>query len=165
MTHVLPGQLLALLSECIPSSGTHVRSDKVYSSLLGTRILDTSTQPPTISVIRPGHAALVPQIGSIVVGRIIRINPRFALVSIQMIDASPCSEPFSGLIRLQDIRATERDKVQVYDCFRPGDIIRASVISLGDAQSFYLSTAQNDLGVIFATSAAGNYDILGNFMC
>lgn len=43
----------------------------------------------------------------------------------------------------------------MYKCFRPGDIIRAKVISLGDAHSYILSTAENELGVIFAESEAG----------
>ncbi len=30
-------------------------------------------------------------------------------------------------------------------------------ISLGDARSYYITTARNDLGVIFATSEAGSY--------
>lgn len=37
-----------------------------------------------------------------------------------------------------------------------GDIVRASVISLGDQQNYYLSTASNRLGVLVATSEAGN---------
>ena len=56
---------------------------------------------------------------------------------------------------VQDIRATEKDKVQVYRSFRPGDVVLADVISLGDARSYYLSTARNELGVIFAESEAG----------
>jgi exosome complex component CSL4 len=56
---------------------------------------------------------------------------------------------------LQDIRAAERDKVEVYKSFRPGDIVRAEVLSLGDARSFYLTTAKNELGVIYAKSTAG----------
>lgn len=36
--------------------------------------------------------------------------------------------------------------------YRPGDIIRAVVISLGDGTNYYLSTARNDLGVVFATN-------------
>lgn len=36
------------------------------------------------------------------------------------------------------MRATEIDKVQTQACFRPGDIVRAVVISLGDARSYYL---------------------------
>ena len=39
-------------------------------------------------------------------------------------------------------------------CFRPGDVARARVLSLGDARSFYLSTAADDLGVVFARSEA-----------
>lgn len=31
----------------------------------------------------------------------------------------------------------------------------ASQISLGDARSYYITTARNDLGVVFATSEAG----------
>jgi exosome complex component CSL4 len=53
------------------------------------------------------------------------------------------------------VRATEKDRVKIYSSFRPGDIVRAEVISLGDQQSYYLSTAKNDLGVLFATSSAG----------
>ncbi|PNH08566.1 Exosome complex component CSL4 [Tetrabaena socialis] len=42
----------------------------------------------------------------------------------------------------------------MYDCFRPGDVVRAEVVSLGDARSYYLSTAKNELGVVYARSAA-----------
>jgi exosome complex RNA-binding protein Csl4 len=42
----------------------------------------------------------------------------------------------------------------VYNCYRPGDIVRAVVISLGDARSYYLSTARTDLGVVSARGRA-----------
>lgn len=58
-------------------------------------------------------------------------------------------------LSVQDIRATEKDKVEVYKCFRPGDIVTARVISLGDARSYYLATDANELGVIHALSGAG----------
>jgi len=57
--------------------------------------------------------------------------------------------------RLQDVLATEVDKVVMYDCFRPGDVVRAEVVSLGDARSYHLTTARNELGVVHATSIAG----------
>ena len=59
------------------------------------------------------------------------------------------------LFSTQDVRAAEKDKVKIYNSFRPGDIVKAEVISLGDARSYVLSTAKNELGVIFATSVAG----------
>jgi exosome complex component CSL4 len=64
-------------------------------------------------------------------------------------------EGFGGIIRIQDVRETERDKLKMQNCFKPGDIVRATVLSLGDGNNYYLSTARNDLGVVFAKSAAG----------
>ncbi|PRT56580.1 Exosome complex component CSL4 [Wickerhamiella sorbophila] len=71
------------------------------------------------------------------------------------VDSSNLDEGYNAVIRLQDVRATERDKVKARDCFRPGDIVRASVLSLGDGNNFYLSTIQSDLGVVFAKSTSG----------
>jgi hypothetical protein len=59
------------------------------------------------------------------------------------------------MIRMQDVRMVEKDKVKLFNCFRPGDIVKAKIISLGDARSYYLSTAENSLGVIWAESEAG----------
>jgi exosome complex RNA-binding protein Csl4 len=115
--------------------------------------------------------------------QVTKVNPRFATVDIFAVNGQACREPFRGMVRcvpqqqqrqsvcavcvaadgaalrralsVQDIRATETDKVQVYRSFRPGDVILAAVISLGDARSYYLSTARNELGVIFAESEAG----------
>ena len=46
-------------------------------------------------------------------------------------------------------------QVVLAHCFRPGDIVRAVVVSLGDARSYYLSTASNECGVVYAKSIAG----------
>lgn len=32
--------------------------------------------------------------------------------------------------RQQDVRATEKDKVKIFSSFRPGDIVRAQVVSV-----------------------------------
>ena len=58
-----------------------------------------------------------------------------------------------GQIRKEDIREFEKDKIEMYKSFRPGDIILARVLSLGEASSGYLlSTAENELGVVIAKS-------------
>jgi len=41
------------------------------------------------------------------------------------------------------------------ESFRPGDVVRAVVISLGDQGGYYLSTAGNELGVVLAWSSGG----------
>lgn len=70
--------------------------------------------------------------------------------------SSDLGEPFRGLLRSQDVRATERDKVKMVECYRPGDIIRAQILSLGDGTNYYLTTARNDLGVVFARADGGS---------
>ena len=52
---------------------------------------------------------------------------------------------------------TEKDRVEIYNCFRPGDIVLARVISLGDPTAGYLlTTAENSLGVVIAKSEVGS---------
>lgn len=69
-------------------------------------------------------------------------------------------EGFKGIIRSQDVRSTDRDKVKIVESFRPGDIVRCLIISLGDGQNYYMSTARNDLGVVFAQSMGGAGDVM-----
>ncbi|XP_069316657.1 exosome complex component CSL4 isoform X4 [Eulemur rufifrons] len=53
-------------------------------------------------------------------------------------------------------KSSENGSVEIYKSFRPGDIVLAKVISLGDAQSNYLlTTAENELGVVVAHSESG----------
>ena len=76
-------------------------------------------------------------------------------VRILAIEDVPLKEFFLGLVRLQDIRRHEVDKIEVEDCFQPGDIIRGRVISLGDSKSFFISTAEPELGVLLGWSEDG----------
>lgn len=40
------------------------------------------------------------------------------------------------------------------ECFRPGDIVRARILSLGTMREYFLTTAKPDLGVVSALSVA-----------
>ncbi|KAI5286221.1 hypothetical protein KEM54_006957 [Ascosphaera aggregata] len=63
---------------------------------------------------------------------------------------------FQATIRKEDVRAVEKDRVVMDEMFRVGDIVRASVISLGDQTSYYVTTARNEFGVVMARSEEGN---------
>ncbi|CAI5679507.1 unnamed protein product [Oreochromis niloticus] len=111
---------------------------------------------PVISVVRETETQLLPDVGAIVTCKVTSINPRFAKVHILYVGSTPLKDRFRGTIRKEDVRATEKDKVETYKSFRPGDIVLAKVISLGDVQSNYLlTTAENELGVVVAHSEAG----------
>ena len=77
-------------------------------------------------------------------------------VDILVVRGGALREASTGLIRREDVRDYEADRVEIYRSFRPGDVVRARVLSLGDARAYYLTTAAIELGVIFAQSAAGH---------
>ncbi|KAK4127351.1 putative exosome 3 [Parathielavia appendiculata] len=181
-TFAIPGQLLGPASRYQPGPGTHLHEFNLYASLLGQvqitqparapgpakRLTKITPAPapaelPTISVMptQLASAALkkrevLPQVGNVVLCRVIRITPRQAVVAILVCGDTVLEAEWQGLIRVQDVRATEKDRVKIYESFRPGDIVRAEVISLGDQVNYYLSTTRNELGVISAVSEAGN---------
>lgn len=158
----LPGELLGPTTAHSVGQGTHIEGSNLYASIAGP-LLSTppsrkDTKLPTSSIVRR-NGSLLPEVSTIVIGKITRTNPRQATLSIFALGsngASTLNEPLPGLIRQQDIRATEIDKVKVTESFRVGDVVRAVVISLGDERSYYLSTAKNELGVVMAWSQWGN---------
>ena len=139
--------------------GTHIKGPYICASVVGIK----RTLPPTadgqthprIEVICSGTQPVFPSIADVVIARVITINPRLATVDILAVGDTPVPHRCSGVVRIQDVRATEIDKVQLHLCFRPGDLIRAEVLSLGDARSYFLSTAKNELGVVGARSLSG----------
>lgn len=155
----LPGQLLGPASAYRPGAGVHLHNAQLYSSLLGAVSISqpssstTSTTPgpakrltkialpssstnapsgapalATISVTRRAREVL-PQVGNVVLCRVTRITPRQAVVAILVCGETVLEAEWQGVIRVQDVRATEKDRIRVYESFRPGDIVRASVVS------------------------------------
>jgi hypothetical protein len=67
-----------------------------------------------------------------VIGTISRLAPTQAHLQIQISNNRPVpesNEEFTGVIRLADIRLTERDKIKMGECFRLGDLVKARVVS------------------------------------
>ncbi|XP_074883053.1 exosome complex component CSL4 isoform X1 [Buteo buteo] len=164
--YCVPGERLCSTEEATAGSGTYTRHGFIFSSLAGClekrsedsglTLPSAAPQLPVVSVVRDAESQLLPDVGAVVTCKVCSINSRFAKVHILYVGSTPLKSTFRGTIRREDIRATEKDKVEVYKSFRPGDIVLAKVISLGDAQSNYLlSTAENELGVVVARSEAG----------
>ena len=65
-------------------------------------------------------------------GTITRLSPLQAIISITVVDGIPLphGEDFTGVIRAQDVRATEKDKVKLAECFRGGDVVKGLVVSV-----------------------------------
>ncbi|KAL8139528.1 hypothetical protein V2J09_005549 [Rumex salicifolius] len=182
---VTPGDVLGKASELRPGKGAYVEphSNLVYASLTGCRSIvsphpDSTDKRPIVEIT--GHKAhgAVPEPGCTVLARIKRVSPKIANADIMCVGPKALREKFTGIIRQQDVRETQIDKVDMHASFHAGDTVRAVTISqlkniayrtyssisltcspvklsLGDARAYYLSTAKNELGVVSAQSAAG----------
>lgn len=103
---------------------------------------------------KSNQANLVPTPGDRVICQVLRISSKQATVQILSAE-SHCFYPlhYRGVVRQQDVRDVDRDKTLVYKSFRPGDIVVAEILGIGEAsQGFLLSTAKENLGVIVAKS-------------
>jgi exosome complex component CSL4 len=79
-----------------------------------------------------GHKAHgpIPETGSVVIARVTKVMTKMAAVDILCVGSKAVRENFAGVIRQQDVRATEIDKVDMHQSFHAGDIVRAMVVSL-----------------------------------
>ena len=156
----IPGQFLGPKTKYQPGPGTHIYGSNLCSSVLGvvriaqpakagparrlTKItpMPVLTELPTISVSRSGvteKREVLPEVGNVVLCRVIRIAPRQAVVTILICGDTGLEAEWQGLIRVQDVRATEKDRVKIYESFRPGDIVRAEVVSRDESIEILLA--------------------------
>jgi len=153
---VTPGERLASCVGFKPGPGTYTERGYIYSSTTGRRCDARTAQgkETEISVSNYLGNAVVPTTGSIVIAQVTRTQQK--LVTCDILCANGCilKQPYRGQIRLQDVRQFEVDKIEMLQCFRPTDLIRARVISVS-LSTYLLSTAEESLGVIVAESSFG----------
>lgn len=171
MTFVLPGQQVADETTDTSSLGTGVYQREaggpVFASLAGNLIVSdgvVSVRPNESQQRRP-YTQVIPAIGQTVLGQIVKLNSKYAGVDILAIDGSSqrFMEPVKGTIRLQDIVShDEREVPLIQHAFRPGDVVKARVIGVGDPSAGLLLSTGVDagLGVVYGKSAAAGAPLL-----
>jgi len=166
---VVPGDQICKYDEsCVLGGGLHVHQGIVYSTLLGFLKTEQKGEVKEISVERVNSdvtLTALPKSNDIITCKVVSVNPRQVKVLILSVQGKRLPQHFRGIIKKEDIRAKEKDSVIVYKCYRPGDLVLARVISIGDAASYFLSTAENELGVVFAQSSEGGVSMVPVSWC
>ena len=142
---VVPGERLGVIEEFIPDSGTYVRDGVIYSKIVGRALLDLLNK--RVSVYPLVNGELIPKVSSTVVGQIGNAQSDNVLVRILKIENKRLSGEFSGILHISDV--SDRYVDSMNDVCRPGDIVRAKVIS-GKNRIFHLSTNDKNLGIVYA---------------
>jgi exosome complex component CSL4 len=159
----VPGEQLGVEEEYMPGSGVYLEDGKLYSSALGA--LDIDTKSRKIGVKARSRVA-VPEAGDIVEGVVISpLKEDSALIKIIAIKGKKIlSGTFTGILHVSQAAKSYTDTI--FDVLNLNDRILAKVITSWTPHQ--LSTAEDDLGVIYATcTKCGNELVLkrGRLFC
>jgi exosome complex component CSL4 len=149
---VLPGERLGVIEEFLPDSGTYVKDGVIYSKIVGRALMDLLHKRVSVYPLINGVA--VPKVSGTVVGQVGNSQSDNVLVRIFKIGTKMLSGVFTGILHISDVQ--ERYVDSMNDVCKPGDIVRAKVISEKN-QIYHLSTNDKGLGVVYAfCSRCGN---------
>merc|ERR1719473_11990 len=134
---VAPGHCIGDADEQLAGGGTYLDGNRIYASVSGELRFGEGS---LVEVLPNGQAGstVVPEVGSTVIARVNRLSKERADCVIVAVGDTTLSEEYRGVIRRQDIRFFEVDKIDIVECFRIGDFVRAQVLALGDARSYIL---------------------------
>ena len=158
-----PGDVVVSDSQrtLVPGDGVY-RDDTgcIRASLIGTCVKKSQDANEEISISNSSSSRstidTIITVGDIVHAQVQKLGMNQAQVEIFALGDVVLKNSTRGLIRREDMKMREIDSLVIRDCFRPGDIVRAQVISLGDSRQYYLSTTAQELGVVHATSEIDN---------
>ncbi len=141
---VVPGDRLGVIEEFTSGPGTYVEGGIIHSKVTGRTLLDMLNKQ--VSVYPIVQTASVPQVGRIVSGLVLDVRDKNAVLRIFQIGDKTLSGFFKGMLHISGVSHGYVDNM--FNVCRAGDIMRAKVIST-ENRSFFLSTADNDLGVVY----------------
>jgi exosome complex component CSL4 len=141
---VLPGERLGVIEEFIPDSGTYSKDGVIYSKIVGCALMDMLNRK--VSVYPLVAEATVPKVGAQIIGQVGNAQSDNVLVRIFKVGDKNLSGVFTGILHISDVSDRYIDSMN--DACKPGDVIRARVISEKN-QIYHLSTADKDLGVLY----------------
>lgn len=73
--------------------------------------------------------SILPKTGDVVTAKVTVVNPRLVHCIILCVGSSVLARPYRGVVTKEDIKATDKDKIDPYKSFKPGDVILARVVS------------------------------------
>lgn len=142
---VVPGERLGVIEEFVPDSGTYVKDGVIYSKIVGRSLVDLQSR--RVSVYPVAEGAVVPKVSSTVIGQVGNSQSDNVLVRIFIVGNKKISGEFGGILHISDV--SDRYINSMNDVCKPGDIVRAKVISEKN-RIFHLSTNDRNLGIVDA---------------
>jgi exosome complex component CSL4 len=154
---VVPGEQLGVIEEFMSDSGTYVKQGIVYSKTTGRALMDILNKKVSVySLVRNIN---IPRVGSLVVGQVLQVRSKKALLRIYKVGKNNMNSFFSALLHISDTSPSYVDTM--FQVCKTGDIMRAKVVS-DKNRTFQLSTIDENLGVIYAFCSECGHMLLLN---
>ncbi|MGC9517142.1 MAG: exosome complex RNA-binding protein Csl4 [Methanomicrobiales archaeon] len=145
---VLPGDLLGVSEEFVPSKWTYEEEGKIKALITG--VVSVDDKKKKISVVPKTSTPSTLEPGMTVVGQVAEVRGQRALVRIDKIKKNDRQTQikFTGGIHIS--QAQKGYVAKLTDAFRIGDLIEAEVTKVIGLDNIDLKTSQKDLGVVKA---------------
>ena len=140
------GDLLGVVEEFIPGTGTYEVNGKIYATFNGIKRVDRQRLEVSVQPLRKKEV-IVPQVGDSVIAEVIFARRQSALLRIFKIKNSFLFDTYDGILHVSNM--SQGYMANVEDGFKPTDIVRAKVMSK-NAFEYELTTKFPEQGVIYA---------------
>lgn len=142
---VVPGDRLGVIEEFTSGTGTYIEEGTIHSKITGYTLLDMLNKE--VSVFPLVKTLPIPRVGSIVTGLVTDVKSKNAVLTIFQVDEKKLSGTFNGMLHISSV--SHGFVENMFDVAKPGDVMRAKVISTKN-RSIFLSTVDRNLGILSA---------------
>ena len=123
-----------VLTPSKPTPSNPKKPDTSKATISIPRLLPSPTHAPIPSA-NVSNTNTLPSVGSTVLCRVVRVRTRqvdVVILAVGRAEDGPgedvCGDGWQAVVRREDVRATEKDKVACGDGFRVGDVVRGAVV-------------------------------------
>ncbi len=145
---VLPGDILGVTEQFVPSEWTYEEEGKIKSLVVGKVAIDDKNK--RISVVPKTGTPPSLEVGKVIVGEVSEVRGQRASVKINKIkdDDRDLVTGFMGGIHISQAQKGYLSKL--HEAFRIGDLVEAKVTKVFGLDNVDLTTADDELGVLKA---------------
>ncbi|NJE06412.1 RNA-binding protein [Thermococcus sp. M36] len=145
---VIPGDYLGVIEEYLPGEGVKEENGELYAIRAGRVVIDQERMEISVEPIT--NTPPLPQVGDVVIARVIEVKPQAAIVQLVKIEGREDREIATSKLAGIHISQVRDGYVEGMSSeFKIGDVVRARVIA-NEKSPIQLSTKGHDLGVIYA---------------
>ncbi|MBS7626256.1 exosome complex RNA-binding protein Csl4 [Candidatus Bathyarchaeota archaeon] len=151
---VVPGSRVGVVEEFTPGKGTYERDGYIYSGITGYASIDPAVK--RVEVNPKTKVPILPMEGQNVLGFVVGVQDKIALINIIKVEDKLLSTPFTGILHISSSSPNyERNMSEI---FKTLDLVRAKVISTSEGL-IRLTTVGRNLGVLKAYCSNCGYPL------